>query len=239
MYIKILALFILSHICIVSVKAQDSLSIYFNRAMSNYRIYKFKEAIKDIDVFLKQKHIDSLYAIRGFSKYHTGDFKGAIADLTIAINLGYDSVNLLLERGRYYKYLKKIDSAEADFTKVILINKRANGYRERALLYTEQKKFDMALKDWNEQIDWGIDTGRLLGSSYYYRAVCHNKLHNYVESIIDADRAIKLDPTNGFAVQAMAWSLLALGYKDKACEKLQFTSSFSSSDKTLYEIICK
>lgn len=134
-------------------------SILGSKAQEHYDNGRAKGDKRDfdgaIDEYTKAIEADpkfvKAYLNRGVERANKDDRQGAIADLTKVIELDPTVLQAYLVRGGSRILTKDLDGAVEDYTKLIEIDTRnvskAPYYRNRAIAYRLQQKFDLAAAD--------------------------------------------------------------------------------------------
>jgi tetratricopeptide (TPR) repeat protein len=91
------------------------------------------------------------YLNRGIVRQKKDDYDGAVADFTKVIELDPTILQAYMSRGSARIFTKDLDGAVEDFTKAIELDTRPAmqkvNYRNRAIVYGSQRKFDLAAAD--------------------------------------------------------------------------------------------
>jgi tetratricopeptide (TPR) repeat protein len=177
---------------------------YTYRAIANYRLEKFDEALSDISQAITlSPNNDYLYNVRANCYYNKGDYAKAITDynraLSKASNNAKETYETYFNRGRAYFYNKQFAEAIPDFTK------RINGlvkypethsevyYNWRARCYVEVGKYDEAVKDF----DMYLTANSNDVSAVFYQGLAYSKTGDMEKAKASAARVIELDPSEG------------------------------------------
>lgn len=220
-------------------------SVYFNRALIFTRHAKSDLAIKDFTkaIELNPKY-ENAYHERGSLYFDTLKYKLAIADFTKYIELKPKDDKGYFERARSYRNNKQFDLARADFKKAIKLNP-GNKAAVDQLAYMESKLHQVGheqsqgpgAKDCSQSKDLDhkisgcsslIRTGKLdkreLSAAYGARGHAYRNKGRHELAIIDFNKAIRHDPTNGFAFLNRAISYAKTGRRDEAIADFKMTT---------------
>ena len=143
---------------------------YFNRALTYMLMNNNEDATADFDKAIKLEPKQAiLYAYRTQTKLMMKDTAGSIADATKCLQLdstNMDAYNTLatIEDGR-----KQYKECEQHLTLALKYNpKFALGYKNRGLLYMQEKQMDKACADFESASNMGNQDGTSLHQQY-----CH------------------------------------------------------------------
>lgn len=100
-------------------------------------------------------------------------------------------VDAYMQRGIAYTALGKLDLAEEDFNRVIVLNPRdAAGYRNRGIIYAIRGDFKYAIRDF----DKAIDLNRSFALAFLNRGEAYAKIGQHKKAIADFDKALSINP---------------------------------------------
>ena len=151
---------ILSLLLILLVPAIPACTnITTNKAVEHYDNGRAKEERDDLNGAIEEytKAIEAdpkfvkAYLNRGMVRKSKDDYPGAIADFTKVIELDPTHLQARMSRGVARIYTKELDGAVEDFTKLLELDSRNAMqkvyYRNRAIAYQVQQKYDLAAAD--------------------------------------------------------------------------------------------
>lgn len=101
---------------------------YFNRAGANVKLFKYGEAIADLDKAIRLKPAAVAYNRRGVAKHNSKDYVGAIADYDWVIVMSPNDATTYLNRAKCKEKLGDTAGAEADRQRAaqLTVSKEAN-----------------------------------------------------------------------------------------------------------------
>ena len=146
--------------------------------------------------------------------------KGLLA-INKAIELEPQNPNLYSEKSFILSDLKEYVPAEAAITEAIKLNPRGAFYNNRGIIYSEQKKWDLALADYNKAIQINPNDAK----AYYNRGNIYSEQKKWDLALADYNKSIQSNPNNArayynrgnFYSEQKKWDLALADY-DKAIE---------------------
>lgn len=136
---------------------------YTNQEWYDKAIIDFTQAIK-IKPDEMHNYIDRASVYKSMKKYDLAN-----ADYQKAIDLDPNSTNAYNQRAFMNLDNKNYDAAIKDFTKIIELEKEDYHYFNRAKVYEEIKKYDLAEADYNTAIT--IDSGNVFERGMFYERI--------------------------------------------------------------------
>ena len=118
-----------------------------------------------------------------------------LAAIDKAIQLQPQNPNVYNEKSGVLSGLKRYSEAEAAINKAIDIAPRAAFYNNRGILYAEQKKWDLALADFNKAIQINPNHA----SAYNNRGIFYNEQKKWDLALADFNKAIQINPNDAQA----------------------------------------
>ena len=195
-------------IALKEIDPEGAAYCYSNRAEQYERLREYDKALADYDsaIVLQPENADRYYN-RAWFYYEQKEYNMSIVDFTEATELDPDDSENWRMLGYVYKngikdYEKALDyyekSLEVDSTYVLSINNKAN-------IYVEQKKYDLAIKEYERGIALKEIDPEGAAFCYINRATQFERLREYDKALADYDSAIALEPENAFRYISRAW----------------------------------
>jgi RNA polymerase sigma factor (sigma-70 family) len=170
------------------------------------------------------------YYQRAMKHYMNHEYEAELEDINKAIELDPKMAKAYDERGDLYGFtLPKKDGndekAIADYTSSLEIKPNDSGARwNRAILYSELRKYDDAIADWTTYINGDTDfsnqidgRNKSIAGAYFQRArIYQANLHDDSKAIADYSAAIQLNPNIEDAHRLRGQSYEAIGETEKA-----------------------
>lgn len=150
---------------------------------------------KALTSFNKAISLDStnsnFYINRGIQYSNIEKYSDAISDFNTAIKLNPKDPAAYVNRGLTYKR-KGAKKAISDYNYALTLDSNyISAYNNRGIIYKNQKKYDLALKDYNKAIKLAQ---REHTHSFFNRGILHLILKNNNLAINDFDKSIELNP---------------------------------------------
>ena len=114
----------------------------------------------------------------------------ALVAINKAIELQPQNPNLYNQKGVVLKDLKQYAQSEAAITRAIKLSPRAAFYNNRGLLYSNQKKWELALLDYNKAIQINPN----LVQAYNNRGLLYSNQKKWELALVDYNKAIQINP---------------------------------------------
>ena len=177
----------------------DSTVVRFqNRAAFYERTNNYELALADYTIVIAlDKENPKSYDARAKCYIVMKENTAALKDLDKAVDLDPKSPQCYINRGNFYRaYYQKDDLALKDYA--IAINISTDTYQttralnNRALIFQDQKKYDLALEEYNKAIDISPKEPK----PYSNRASIYIQQGKFDDALKDYSKAIELDPTN-------------------------------------------
>jgi tetratricopeptide (TPR) repeat protein len=151
---------------------------------------------------------------RGIEYNLDDDFEKSLTDLNAALMLNPINIDGLYYRAICLKNLQLYDQAIVDCTKLIALrySNLAEIYNDRAIIYRELDKFELALKDQNKAIELEPYVALYL----FNRAYLYQINDSIKEAIKDYDLVLLYEPENIIAMTNRGEAHYALGNKEMA-----------------------
>jgi tetratricopeptide (TPR) repeat protein len=224
------------------LNAQDSRE-NFKFAKYNYDNKNFQEAIKFLDIALKEDdQYPNAYLLRAESYYALGQYYNAILDInrifTIDNSLKSSASDFYLIRGKSYLALDEYTKAHEDLQNAALYSKtNAQAHYFLGRLWFETRNYDESL--------WELDTATAIdpqqGSFYALRAEVMIARYKpgkgsdaYRDVISDLDMAIALDENNEHYYYIRGQFLKNMGEMERAMQDFDATIRLSPKEERAY-----
>ena len=196
----------------------DSGSAYNQRAVLRLVNNDPAGAIKDLDAAIAHDFVDdTIYYLRGQLHWQTGDLKAALSDLDESIRANPNNPRVYATRGQLLLSLKEVDRGLADFEYLIKwyetdpsarpvpkTSRPDNAKAESkpgAPLTNDSKSFvvEMAQQAVNEA-PGAKAMASTISAVYVNRGLIMKDRENHVVALSDFDKAIRIDPSNMWAL---------------------------------------
>jgi Tfp pilus assembly protein PilF len=151
---------------------------------------RFDEAIRLYNeaIQLDRGHVCAYTGI-GWSLGLSGQTQSGMDQMNRTVDMFPDSAKALLERGAYATRINRIDIAEADADRAILLSYCAQAYELRAYCYLERGRDQSAIN----YLDMAIKVFPHSANAYRLRARAHRGLRNYSQAARDDAQAQQLE----------------------------------------------
>ena len=196
----------------------DSGPAYNQRAFLRLMNNDTAGAVKDLDAAIAHNFKDdSIYYLRGQLRWQLGELNTALTDLEEAIKLNPNNPRIYSARGELLLALKEIDRGLADFN--YLINwyetdpsarpapKRSNGDNANSqsqpsrVPSNDREPFVMEIAQQTANEAPGAkEMAPTIASTYVNRGLILKDRGNHVAALSDFGKAIRIDPTNVWAL---------------------------------------
>lgn len=187
----------------ISLDAKNA-EVFFQRGLLYRKMKNDNSALADFNQSITlDPNMGKAYAERGKIEYDQAKYDPAIADLSKAITLQAASENVYLYRAKCFAKQGKNDDAIKDYSTIIDVYKTKDSemFRERGDLYTLQKNYVAAIKDYNKALTLKKDDVTVLLS----RANCYYQQGKTKYTLAETDykKVIELEPKNAAASRGM------------------------------------
>lgn len=171
---------------------------------------------------------------RGIIALNTGGYDYAIEFFSKAIQIDPNNAAAFGNRARAYAAKENYDFAVADLTKAISMNSPSVNldflYNYRGKVYNQQKKSDLAIKDFNKS----IEIERENPDAFEGRAMTYYQLKQFEPAIKDFTEAIKLKKENHSAYHYRGHSYQSSKNYDLAIADFTKAMEFTENSSHLY-----
>ena len=180
---------------------------YYGKGLALARQGKLKESIAALEQAVKLKpDFVAAWEFQSVSHRELNQLDKALVTINKAIQLQPENPNLYNEKGVILENLKDYAQAQAAITKAIKLSARAAFYYNRGLVYQNQKKWDLAVADYNKAIQINPEYAQAYnnrGNLYYYQK-------KWDLAVADYNKAIQINPE-----VAQAYNNRGLLYKNQ------------------------
>jgi tetratricopeptide (TPR) repeat protein len=209
---------------------------YSNRAEIYQKQENYELALKDYSQAISfDKGNPRWYEERANCYIAKGDFTAALKDLDKAIDLTPNDPIYYNNRADYYSNFKKeVELALKDYESALKLSKdsyqSARALNNRALIYRDQEKFDLALVEYTKALEIYPN------HSLYYsnRAEIYQKQENYELALKDYSQAILVDKDNPSWYNERANCYIAKGDFSAALKDLDKAIDLAPDDPSYY-----
>jgi tetratricopeptide (TPR) repeat protein len=182
------------------IHGNDKPEYYFNRALVNYSLSHFLDALNDVNTAINMNYkLDRAYDWQARIYEEKNDYRQAIKSYTRAIlHTCAEDLDelcpLLADRGKAYTKMHNYRAAIRDFNAILRLDPHSRGYayEGRGNAYLIFGYFRKAIKDYTTAINIGSEFSEL----YTNRAAAYLSLGNYSDAIEDLDHAMSLEPSD-------------------------------------------
>jgi tetratricopeptide (TPR) repeat protein/S1-C subfamily serine protease len=183
---------------------------------------KDQEAVAALEQAVRYKDCFAIaWALQSSVYRKLNQLDKALIAIDKAIQLQPKNPNLYNEKWVVLGSLKRYSEAEAAISKTIELSRRAVFFNNRGNLYYFQKKWDLALANYNEAIKLNPQSAYIYAS----RGNAYDELKKWDLALDDYNKAIQLNPQDAFAynnrgvfyVRQKKWNLALADY-NKAIE---------------------
>lgn len=143
-----------------------------------------------------------------------GDLPAAKAESTRAVDLAPGEVQPLLSRAWYEYQLGELEAAEADYTRVLKLQRPqdAQVLAARGDVRRRQGRFDEALTD----LDAALALAPEQAALYSTRGLIHVDRGDVVRALADLDESVRREPEDASLHNNRAWALVVSGRSQEA-----------------------
>ena len=209
---------------------------YSNRARIYQKQQKYELALADYSQAISvDKENPRWYDERANCYIAKGDLTAALKDLDKAIDLAPNDPRYYNNRADFYlKYMKEYELALNDYATALKLSKypdeSSRALNNRALIYEEQEKFELALAEYTKAIE--IYPNKPL--YYSNRARIYQKQQKYELALIDYSQAISVDKENPRWYDERANCYIAKGDLTAALKDLDKAIELAPNDPGYY-----
>jgi len=169
-------------------------TFYVLKAQILFQQREWRQVIDAILPSLKYQRSENmhlLYNLRASAYCELKLFHDAIADYSLAITKSAEPSSYYNSRGTCWHELAEFDKALLDYNRAIASNDQCvSGYNNRASLYVDIQRYDEALVDANQ----GLAIYENHGNLYKHRALAHFYRGDYMQCVLDLQKAIRFAP---------------------------------------------
>ena len=164
---------------------------YYGKSLALSADKKYIEAVAALEQTLEVKD-NFVPALNSLSTVYRelGQPEKALLAINKAIELQPQNPNLYNEKHQVLRDLKEYKQAETAINKAIELAPRAAFYYNRAHIYGDQKKWDLALADYNKAIQINPD----FAQAYINRGFVYHEQKKWDLALADYNKAIQINP---------------------------------------------
>ena len=164
---------------------------YYGKGLALGWSEKYPEAIAAFEQAVKYKpdFVPAWYYLGGVYQ-ESKQLDKALVAINQAIRLQPNNPNLYNQKFFVLNSLKRYEEAELVITKAIGLSRRASFYLNRGLVYYNQKKWELALANYNEAIAINPD----LALAYNNRGMIYYDQKKFLLALTDFKKAVTIDP---------------------------------------------
>jgi tetratricopeptide (TPR) repeat protein len=219
-------LLLLIYLKTFSVLAQKT---FYEKAYDAYEAHNFSSATGFFTLAINNEGEKKCecYGLRGLSKLFLNNIKSALNDLDSSIIICPQSDMNYYNKGFFYAFQNKNDSAIIYYTKAINLDPtNAEYYMNRAIAYGSIFDSTLAIKDLNKAIL--LDSSNYL--AYFNLGVIYKNTNQYSKALVNLKKAYVLSPDNIQVVIYTAYCQYALK---------NYMESFNLCNKHLKDVTLK
>ncbi len=208
-----------------SIEIEPTFNALFNRAIAYAILGRYEDALKDADEMLRfGVNRAAALANRGAIHAAMGNHDAAMKDFNESLTL---QPNAAAFNGRALQNFNqgKIPEAIKDWSEAITLQPDAQSHLHRGNAYLALKQPEKAAKDFDAALSLCPTQSALSAAPLISRAVANCAMGNFSKALVDADRAIAINPelgqgyfTRGLAYHGLNKPEKAAGEFAKACE---------------------
>jgi tetratricopeptide (TPR) repeat protein len=184
-------------------------SVAAEKANTLLELGRKDEAIKTaFEAVKRDGHAVYPLEVRSRIYNYLGSFDQAIADADAALRLDDHSTIAWYRKGYALRQQGQIKASIAAYDKMVALSpKFANGRVERARAFVDDENFVAAKADIDMAMALQGESAELLGLLGWY----HEKQRQYPESLAAYDKAVALNPKDGWSYEARGWGKISAG----------------------------
>jgi tetratricopeptide (TPR) repeat protein len=178
------------------IKKQPTAALAYNNLAHYYNQQKQPvKALKNYNIAIDlQPQKAQTYNNRGKIYFERGEYDKALEDYNKSLSLEPDFIDALANRGAVYGAKNQFDFAIEDFTKVMKFDpKNRDVISNRGFVYYQTQEFEKAKADCKLYLSFQANDAEVIN----LLGLCYTKLNDYDSAIIEYNRAIQIEPTNG------------------------------------------
>jgi tetratricopeptide (TPR) repeat protein len=171
----------------------DNMNLLLNRMDANMRLENYKDAMTDLDTYMRLNPKSNLYYEKGFIQLATKDTLAAEISFNEYIKRDSTSSNGWSARALLHMQKNETEKAYNDYSQAIKYNSKFSGdYINRGILNVQRKNFRQALSDY----DNAIKLDKKGDLAYYNRALLRANLGDNNNALSDLNMVLTLDSAN-------------------------------------------
>ena len=195
-------------------KEKPSAKLYYQRGMVYLKMRAFDEAVDDFSQAIKlDDSLDDAYFGRGLAFGRLRMFDEGIEDLTVYIKRNPESSVAYTKRGVRRIWAGKYNLAEEDLKTAISIDpENAEAYDDLGVMNARRGKYKKAQEHFKKVVD--IDSSYSKG--FHNLAMTYYILGDHSNSLVNINKALKLQPNDKNALLLKGETMLKLGMRKEA-----------------------
>jgi tetratricopeptide (TPR) repeat protein len=199
------------------LKDKDAYRIVYKRAVCQYSISEYANALKDLEIFNKAfPDVPQSKLMKAFIYRELGDDEKQLSNLEAAMEFQEQRSDLLKWRGLLYLQKNEFLKAKQDILKAKAMQDDPEVETYLGLIYYNLQQKDSAFICFNQSI--ALDATYL--PAYLYAGSVSVEDGNYLESLQYLNLALRLDPKNKEAMFYKGIALVELKKTDEGCRCL-------------------
>lgn len=207
---------------------QDNAAKYNNQGVEFYNNDDIKKAIKCFKKAILSKKRNSI-AYYNLALCYKSQGKILLAECNFRLSY---LKNKCFSKGLVGLANLKLDDEKIKYLNIAATQKNYQAYYYLGEYYFENKKYNLALRNYNEALLLEPN----LADAYLKSALCSYEIEDYDLAGINFKNYIKYFPNNDFAYFMLAKSYDYTGYKLNAIKELNKAISINRKDEYLYEL---
>ncbi len=153
---------------------------------------QYAEALECLEKALELDPELLVYDFRASAKRGLGDLEGALEDIKLAIEYEPDNTDYLIDLGSILAEKNQTGEALKVFDRVVALQKSAEAYRFRGLLFMEMLEYEKAVCDFDEAIRLGAENADVFlnrGEALYQLGASEKAFNDFqrAKEIFEAD----------------------------------------------------
>lgn len=196
------------------LRGKETYRAVYNRALSYYKLERYEEALKDVDLFIPQyPQVSQAKLFRAIIYRELGDDDKQLVDLNAAMNDADPQPELLKWRGVLYLQKSEYAKAKSDLRLAQALQDDPEVETYLGLYYHETQNADSSYLCFNKSID--LDA--TFTASYMYAASSAIEDSNFTLALEYVNLLLRIEPLNAEGIFYKGIALIELNRVDEGC----------------------